>query len=280
MKNIKSALYRLLPTGRCWAPEKEDTNLRRFIYGIAESVIDLQIELQGAMDDYYPGQAGIFLEDWEALLKLPKCGQAQEDLQSRINTILAMLRMSPYSNEEFFVGIASTFGYDIDIVPDGPDYITVSDSDYGLNGQYNKTTDIINKRLSYRLDGGNQTIEFGSTVDSVTTTPDILGWQLRSPAPGGTAIWYVSPTWDMIVPTDGWQLHAAAGTVITVELDPNFTPASPYTINIKLPSNAVVHYFTVGASRAGDPLIVDAVDTSVKCLLEFFKPAHATINYI
>ena len=77
--------------------------------------------MKDTIAQYHPGQAGIFIGDWEAQLGLPKCGQTEQDTQTRLAQILAMFRISPYSNAEFFVDIAAVFGYDITVVLDGLD---------------------------------------------------------------------------------------------------------------------------------------------------------------
>jgi len=171
--NIRSAVYKLLPTGTCWPQETEDTSLKKLVYGIADAFNDVMVTIDEVMSSLYPGQSGIFLQDWETLLNLPKCGQTEQELQDRINQVLAMFRLSPYSNAEFFEAIADVFGYTIVI----------------------------------------------------------------------------------LAPTVG----------------------EPFRINIEVPGT--VTYFKADESVAGDPLVVDTVDTSLKCLLDFFKLAHTHIVY-
>lgn len=109
------AMYRLLPTGEAWPPINEDSVLKRFLYGLGLSLDIFQSEAEEVLQRIFPGDTGIFLEDWETLCGLPKCPEIELTLQQRANAVLAMIGISPYSNAEFFEGIASVFGYEITV---------------------------------------------------------------------------------------------------------------------------------------------------------------------
>jgi len=126
MNDAGIALYRLLPNGECWPDENEDTNLRRFMYGVSRTVEDFLNTLQTTMSEYYPGQPGMFVGDWEDQLGLPKCGQTEQPLQVRLAQILAMFRISPYSNAEFFENIADVFGFTITVMPPTTDLFEIT----------------------------------------------------------------------------------------------------------------------------------------------------------
>ena len=110
-----SGMYKLLPQGTAWALENEKTVLRDFIYGLSLSLDRLQEEAKENLDLIFPGSSGKYLSDWERFLGLPKCPDIELNLQQRSASVLAMWNLSPYSNEDFFIGIAAVFGYEITI---------------------------------------------------------------------------------------------------------------------------------------------------------------------
>ncbi len=117
-----TALYSLLPTGDAWPLEIEDTNIKNLIYGLAKSLEEFHNTVDETVQAIYPGQDGIFLEDWEDTLDLPKCGQTDQDTATRLAQVLAMFRVSPYSNADFFISISAVFGYTIKVGP-SPDSV-------------------------------------------------------------------------------------------------------------------------------------------------------------
>ena len=114
------ALYKLLPTGDGWAGYREDTDLKKLIQGIALQIDELTTDTEIMVAEYYPDQIGNFLSDWIEILQLPKCGQLPDTLQQRLQQVIAMFRISPYSNAQFFMDIADVFGYTITIAPHDP----------------------------------------------------------------------------------------------------------------------------------------------------------------
>ena len=120
MGNYKSAMYSLLPTGEAWANEREDTVLKKLIYGLASSLEDIEATTKKVVADYFPKTINTFTSDWEAILELPKCNNLTQDSVIRLSQISTMFNISPYSNKEFFENIANIFGYNITVLPRDP----------------------------------------------------------------------------------------------------------------------------------------------------------------
>jgi len=113
------AIYRLLPSGQAWPPEEEDSDLRKLIFGIARTAEAFLIDLDDIMKQYYPGNIGIFLEDWEEVLGLTSIViELQLTYEARVNVVKAMFNVSEYSTGEFLEVIAAIFGYDITVTHD------------------------------------------------------------------------------------------------------------------------------------------------------------------
>jgi uncharacterized protein YmfQ (DUF2313 family) len=108
-----SGMYKLLPTGEAWPLEQESSVLKDFIYGLGLSLDRMNIAAKSNLDIIIPGDTGIFLQDWERILGLPKCPDIEMTLQQRADSVLAMWNITPYSNAEFFVKLADVFGYEI-----------------------------------------------------------------------------------------------------------------------------------------------------------------------
>lgn len=280
--NSGIALYRMLPTGQAWPKENEDSNLRSLVHGLAYSIDEYINTLKTVViDQFYPGQAGIFMEDWEDLLGLPKCGQTGQSIQDRLAQIIAMFRISPYSNAQFFIDIAEVFGFTVSVIPDGPDSITLSGTTiFGgyYNGVYTKYG-IKNNRLWYRYLDVDIYFRLGSEVSSYP------GWGLVHV--GGPGLPYYNSYTSNIVPIgDGnpvadnvWQsTDPAADPVPTITLDPAFTP-DPFKITLQVDSVETV-YFRAGRSSAGEPLQTTRANAILECILNFFKPAHSYLSFI
>lgn len=176
--NFQSAVYNLLPRGKAFPPENIDSNIRNLMYAVGDTIEQLHGTIYHVVDLYYPVNCineGMFVEEWEHILGLPKCGEEPTSNDDRLARILAMFNLSPYSNAQFFEDIAALFGYDITVTSD----------------------------------------------------------------------------------TD------------------------PFKIIVQLPDDVPPAYFRTNKQGAGDPLKDSSanVEKSLKCILDFFKPAHAYIEY-
>jgi uncharacterized protein YmfQ (DUF2313 family) len=110
-----TGMYKLLPTGDAWPKEHEPSVLKDFIYGLGKSLDRMNEAALSNLDILLPGDTGKYLQDWERFLGLPKCPDIEMTLQQRASSVLAMWNISPYSNTDFFVGLAAIFGFTVTV---------------------------------------------------------------------------------------------------------------------------------------------------------------------
>jgi len=124
VSDYSAALLRLLPKGSIW-PTITDYNSNifvRLLAGLADEPerVDTVIQ-QIFLEAIFPDSTDTtFLTDWETLLGLPLVANTKSD-DDRRKMVLAMLNLSPLSNEDFFTGLANLCGYTINITY-GTDY--------------------------------------------------------------------------------------------------------------------------------------------------------------
>ena len=267
------AMYRLLPTGDAWPDYQEDTEIKNLITGIAQGVNDYVDTVKDTMAQYYPGQPGIFVTDWEQVLGLPKCGQTGQTLQTRLAQILAMFRISPYSNAQFFIDIAEVFGYTITIVDNIPDTVIVTGASsaavnltYTLNGTYNARVRYTNGNFDcYYKPSGSPVWAIGDGISGL----------------GGDIEYIADPYVEqMNLPTKiGYAKNPFTNAIDPVAPTLSYGASSdPFRILIQVDAAETV-FFSAGVSSAGDPL-EEVVVGILECILNFFRQSHTYLEFV
>jgi uncharacterized protein YmfQ (DUF2313 family) len=254
------AMYRMLPTGDAWPDYQEDTEIKNLITGLSKSVDDYITTVKNTMAQYYPGQPEIFMTDWEEVLALPKCGQVGQSIQTRLSQILAMFRISPYSNAQFFIDIAEVFGYDIDVLKYHPATIEVSGADdAGTNGTYTYDS-IFNTRPKYIKPPYD--LEWDGNWVINNTGANFYLWN-----PG-----FIS--YNYLPNKDEWGNNPfnADLPAPTLAYDNN-----QFEIIIEVQSIESI-LFRAGVSSVGDPLEEIQAGT-LECILNFFKQSHTNLVF-
>jgi len=264
MNNAGIALYRLLPTGEAWPDENEDTNLRKFMFGISHTVDDLLSTLQEVMAQYYPGQPGIFLADWEEVLQLPKCGQTEQSLQERLAQVLAMFRISEYSNAEFFESIAAVFGFTISVSPAWPAEVSITADSIPASPPLTYY-EIVDDRPAYRVAGSYPYLASGASG-----TVWVIG---RSD--GET--WTKADS-SLIPPTD-WTGVTSSPSGFPAPIVVPAGVADPFRITIHVDDVDDIDA-RAGWSSVGDPLFGTQTSAILECVLNFFKLAHTHMVFV
>ena len=142
-RNFKKAFFKLIPRGFIWPREEEETNFEKLIDGITAESVRSDCEFQALLSEAMPDQTGRFLEDWERVLGLPKCGIQLGSREERRDMVLAMLNLGVYSNAEFFEGIALIFGFDVTVSEMKPFRAGSSSAGDPLNGVEQEGTVLI-----------------------------------------------------------------------------------------------------------------------------------------
>lgn len=120
------ALANYLPHGKLWAGKNlQDTNLRKFLEGLAQELIRTEGYLKAFSDEYIPVDLGdIFLDEWERVLGIPDdCFTGTGDVAERKRDILVKLASLGVQTVEDFENLAAIFGVVVDVIP-GNDYYT------------------------------------------------------------------------------------------------------------------------------------------------------------
>jgi uncharacterized protein YmfQ (DUF2313 family) len=259
------AMYRLLPTGDAWPDYQEDTEIKKLITGMSKSMDDFVVTVKDTMSQYYPGQPEIFMTDWEEVLALPKCGQVGQSIQTRLSQILAMFRISPYSNAQFFTDIAEVFGYTV-IVGYQPATITISGASGapGWNGVY-VPAGIVGGRLQFSEDGTTSAVK-------VVLWSGTHWWMLNEF--GDTD--FIAPDNTLITPSlTNWSPLEAAGPAPSLSFPVN---PDPFKITVQVESVESI-LFRAGLSSVGDPL--EEIQVGIlECILNFFKQSHTYLEFV
>jgi len=142
-RNYKKALFKLMPRGSIYPREEANTNYKKLLSALAEEHKRLDCEATDLLNEAMPDQTGRFLEDWERVLGLPKCGVQLETREERKNMVLAMLNLGVFSNAQFFENIAAIFGFDATVIELKPFRAGSSSVGDPLNGLEQKGTILI-----------------------------------------------------------------------------------------------------------------------------------------
>lgn len=125
--DYSSAIRSLLPTGPAWEIDHE--NLTALIEGLAEVFAEpldriAALFLDQESDPRFTRQ---LLEDWEKAFGLPdECISSPQTIEDRIAALLHRMTMQGAQSRLFFIGMAKSLGYAIQIVEFSPFIVGVS----------------------------------------------------------------------------------------------------------------------------------------------------------
>lgn len=127
------ALAANLPNGRVWTPKfRNDSNLRRFLFGVAPTMRTMDAAIQRFVSESIPSETEDFLAEWETALGIPDpCFPlALTADQRRRNIKIKLSVLAGISTRQDFIDLAALFGLVID-VRSGIDHVTVGTGGYG-----------------------------------------------------------------------------------------------------------------------------------------------------
>jgi len=111
----KSQLQRLFPKGRLFS-FFSGSNHNALVEGIAIELARIDDRAEDVIAESDPRTTEELIDEWEAMLGLPgECGSLAVTLQERRNQILSKLTLSGNQSKQFYVDIAVSLGYDIDV---------------------------------------------------------------------------------------------------------------------------------------------------------------------
>lgn len=113
--DYQRALMQLLPTGLAWSQVTGST-LGKLLLALADDFVraDSNTEII-ATRETMPGTSQWMLEDWEACLGLPDCGELADSVPQRQAAAQAKFTMAPSLNINFYEELALANGYVIKI---------------------------------------------------------------------------------------------------------------------------------------------------------------------
>lgn len=111
-----AALKALMPRGRAW-PEAGGGVWAALLAGLAPEFRRADARLLKLLDEADPRTCGETLADWERVLGLPDpCTPAVTSFEERRAAVVAKLRSTGGASRAFFIDLAATLGYEIEIV--------------------------------------------------------------------------------------------------------------------------------------------------------------------
>ena len=114
-------LRALLPTGAAW-PQEPDAVLSQLLAGEAEELARLDARSHRLLDETDPRTAYELLGDWERVLGLPDpCTAAATTLSARRLACWRKLAYQAGQTPAFFIALAASIGFDIEIHEFDPD---------------------------------------------------------------------------------------------------------------------------------------------------------------
>jgi len=119
LNKYKDLLRGLLPKGWAWeAKGNPESVFYKLIESLANEFARLDERGDQFINDLYPDNTLLMLEDWERLLGLPdECDPGTATtIQERRNRIIQLLTTRGGQNKDFFKTLAANFGYDIGVI--------------------------------------------------------------------------------------------------------------------------------------------------------------------
>lgn len=127
-----SAFFALLPRGKVYPSQGENSTLEKLFDGLGLSLDDFDSVLQEQIDDILPDGVGNYLEEWERVFDLPPVGITGLTAEQRRDAVVTMFSLAAESSPDFFVQLAAGFGYTINVT-DPPFTIFTAGSPAGEN---------------------------------------------------------------------------------------------------------------------------------------------------
>jgi uncharacterized protein YmfQ (DUF2313 family) len=117
----RSALQALLPTGAAW-PREDGANLTKLLDGWAEEFARLDARVDALLLESDPRTTAELLGQWEGVLGLPDpCTAAATTIAGRQLAAWRKLAFQAGQTRAFYIQLAASLGYEIQIVEFDPD---------------------------------------------------------------------------------------------------------------------------------------------------------------
>lgn len=122
LEDYRLAIIKLFPSGLIWPKTSDESNLVTLVDVIGNAMLTSDNDSLSMLNQLYPDSTGIFLEDFERVMSLPRPGITGQTRQQRRDVVLAWLNVSPTSEKQFFVDIAAVMGFSITVEDYGDDH--------------------------------------------------------------------------------------------------------------------------------------------------------------
>lgn len=111
----KEQIKKLLPKGKLWEAAP-GTYLDKFLEGFAVELSRIDDRAQKLLEEADPRTTLELLDEWEAMTGLPDdCTGAEVTINDRRSAVLAKLTFNQSTNKQFYVDLANSLGYEIDL---------------------------------------------------------------------------------------------------------------------------------------------------------------------
>lgn len=107
-----------LPNGPIFlAKNKDPSNLRKFLTGLAYEITRGEEYVQSIADEYDINETSLFIEQFESALGIPDdcLSIVGKTLEERRQQIIAKIRMNNVTTRQQFIDLAAIFGFEIQI---------------------------------------------------------------------------------------------------------------------------------------------------------------------
>jgi uncharacterized protein YmfQ (DUF2313 family) len=153
MTRYQQIFLQLLPQGAAWN-KNADSTLAKLAGGLADSPEQDAETIDNTLNERFPDRSTVLLDDWEKWLGLPDCSAGGQTVDERRTAAAEKYRMVGSLNRQFYIDLASRYGFDIDIesFSDGA-YATCMDNCLTkLRKNYGRYTShiIVKNHLDYR----------------------------------------------------------------------------------------------------------------------------------
>lgn len=114
MTRFQRVFLQLLPTGLAWNKEP-GSELSKIAGALADGPEQDDASIDRLLDERFPDQSVVLLEDWEKWLALPDCTSAGQTFDERRTAVAEKYRMVGSLNRQFYIELAAKYGFDIEI---------------------------------------------------------------------------------------------------------------------------------------------------------------------
>lgn len=112
-----NVLASYLPNNKIFEVKNDvDSNLRKVLLGLAQEFTNYRDSVNELVQEYFPDQTTLFIEDWEKVVGLPDdCLPIATTIEERRTNVLLKLAGINATTAKQFTDIAAILGFDIEI---------------------------------------------------------------------------------------------------------------------------------------------------------------------